>query len=193
MTGKADLQAALSGFAVSAANCVFVDTRRAEPGQGSLLRAVHVRAWVHTYAGMITDEVLQERLLAVRNRDWEEVIRRRVEVGEGVLTLIDRDEVIGLCEFGPTEDEDDDPSLTGHVFRLFIDPSQQGRGGGQLLLEAACGDLRAAAKEEATLWVFESDERARRLYDHLGWRPDGARHGVPAADIRYRLDLRIPQ
>ena len=144
-----------------------------------------------TYGGMIPDHILHERLLAVRNRNWEEVIRRRGEAGEGVLTLIDGDEVIGLCEFGPTEDEDDDPSLTGHVFRLFVDPSHQGRGGGGLLLKAACGELRAAAKEEATLWVFESDEGARRFYDRLGWRPDGGRHGVPSADIRYRLDLRI--
>lgn len=145
-----------------------------------------------TYAGMIPDELLHERLLAVRNRNWEEVVRRRGEAGEGVLILTDGDQVIGLCEFGPTDDDDDDPSLTGHVFRLFVDPSHQGRGGGRLLLEAACGDLRTIAKEEATLWVLESDERARGFYDHLGWHPDGGRHGVPAVDIRYRLDLRTP-
>jgi len=57
------------------------------------------------------------------------------------------------------------------------------------MLEGACEHLLAAERRHATLWVLESDDRARGFYEHLGWRPDGARQAGPSTDIRYRRAL----
>ena len=125
------------------------------------------------------------RLSKVRDREWEDVISHRRESGSGVLALVDEGRLVGLCEFGPTDDADDDPRVTGHVFRLFIDPVHQGRGGGRLLVDAARVHFLDAQMKEATLWVLESDARARGFYEHLGWHHDGRRQGE-VADVRYR-------
>jgi ribosomal protein S18 acetylase RimI-like enzyme len=109
--------------------------------------------------------------------------------GDGALALLQDELIVGLCEFGSTEDTDDDPSRTGQVFRLYVDPLLHGRGGGRLLLEAACDHLRAAAREDVTLWVLESDPRARGFYERLGWRNDGGRKRSVVVDLRYRLEL----
>jgi hypothetical protein len=45
----------------------------------------------------------------------------------------------------------------------------------------------------ATLWVLESDERARSFYERVGWKPDGKRKSEPMTDaitdLRYRVVL----
>ena len=57
--------------------------------------------------------------------------------------------------------------------------------------------LRALADEafaEATLWVLDTNERARRFYEAGGWRLDGADKvdtigGVGIREVRYRRPL----
>jgi hypothetical protein len=56
-------------------------------------------------------------------------------------------------------------------------------------LEASLDDLHRAGKQAATLWVLESDQRARGFSERLGWRSDGARMDHPPTDVRYRLTL----
>jgi GNAT superfamily N-acetyltransferase len=174
----------------AACRLVAVEVRLAKSGEGVSLGAIHVRAWIDTYSRAVPDNIVAERLPRVRELDWEELMRRRRRTaGAGVLALVEDGQLVGLCEFGPTEDGDDDPRVAGHVFRLFINPSHQSAGGGRLLLATARDHLLAVEMKEATLWVLESDERARGFYEHLGWQPDGARQGEAVADIRYRLTL----
>jgi hypothetical protein len=54
--------------------------------------------------------------------------------------------------------------------------------------------LAAAKFEQATLWVLDSNIRARRFYEAGGWVADGARkvdesHGFPIAEVRYQRAL----
>jgi GNAT superfamily N-acetyltransferase len=106
-----------------------------------------------------------------------------------VLALLEDDHIVGLCQYGPTEDGDDEPDLIGHVHRLFVDPLHQGRGGGRLLLTEACEALRLTKRQAATLWALEKDGRARRFYEHMGWRNDVGRKDL---DVRYRFSLEPP-
>jgi len=71
-----------------------------------------------------------------------------------VLVVAEDREVVGFCECGPTEDADDDPRRVGHIMRVYVHPSHQGRGGGRLLLEAACARLAAGGYENVTLWTL---------------------------------------
>jgi GNAT superfamily N-acetyltransferase len=106
-----------------------------------------------------------------------------------VLALIEDNTIVGLCQYGSTEDDDQDPDRVGEVHRLYVDPAYQGRSGGRLMLETASEVLYRDGKEAATHWVFEADRRARGFYEHLGWRPDGGRQQQAFPDIRYRLLL----
>ncbi|KRF23226.1 MULTISPECIES: hypothetical protein [unclassified Phycicoccus] len=47
---------------------------------------------------------------------------------------------------------------------------------------------------EATLWVLDGNQRARRFYEHHGWRSDGAAKvdwcgDVRLDEVRYRHSL----
>jgi ribosomal protein S18 acetylase RimI-like enzyme len=71
----------------------------------------------------------------------------------------------------------DDPAdaRNGHIYSLYVRPSAGGRGVGRRLLEHGieqCGGNRGRA---VTLWVFEANTRARRLYGSAGFVPDGGR------------------
>lgn len=52
----------------------------------------------------------------------------------------------------------------GHLDMLFIAPAAQGRGVGQALL------ADAEARGSVSLESFRDNHKARRFYEHLGWR-----------------------
>ena len=70
-------------------------------------------------------------------------------------------------------------------------PEAWGRGAGRALLVAAEHTLREAGCTEVTLWTEERNERARRIYQASGWRPDKeirerVWNGAPLRELRYR-------
>lgn len=103
--------------------------------------------------------------------------------------LVDDCCVVGFCEFGPTEDGDDDPSQVGHIMRIFVRPTHQSRGGGKLLMAEACRLLALHGFASATLWTPEGqwNHRALGFYRRLGWVQERTRS--PGGDIRHRLHL----
>lgn len=95
----------------------------------------------------------------------------RAQLGGEVLVLVDGGSVVGFCEFGPTEDQDDDPSQVGHVMRVFVRPTHEGRGGGKLLMAEACQRMTGQGFASVTLWTPEDqwNHRALEFYRRLGW------------------------
>jgi ribosomal protein S18 acetylase RimI-like enzyme len=61
-------------------------------------------------------------------------------------------------------------------------------------MDAALDRLVSAGFSEATLWVLDSNARARRFYEAGGWSADGAQkrdedRGFPVTQVRYRKPL----
>jgi ribosomal protein S18 acetylase RimI-like enzyme len=166
-----------------------LEVRHARVADGEAIRNVHIRTWKHTYLDQLPHDYAADRLEKVRNRCWESVIQAPIVDG-GVLVLVDNDEVVGFCEYGPTSDLDDNSHRVGHVFRLYVDPRRQSRGGGRMLLDEACAELMTAGRSEATLWTLDHPaNRAIEFYESVGWKPDGARSKADVADLRYRRAL----
>ncbi|HET7235665.1 MAG TPA: GNAT family N-acetyltransferase, partial [Actinomycetota bacterium] len=83
---------------------------------------------------------------------------------------------------------------TGEVYAIYLDPDRVGTGLGRQLFERAVGDLRDRGFSSVTLWVLQTNERARRFYEVAGWAPDGASSSERVdcemrPTIRYRVDL----
>ncbi len=89
--------------------------------------------------------------------------------------------VVGFVHLGPSPDADHDPQSTGHIFSIHVDPDVVGTGVGRGLMDAAMRRLRADGFVLATLWVVVDNQRARRFYAKLGWRPDGVSRREPLA------------
>jgi ribosomal protein S18 acetylase RimI-like enzyme len=66
---------------------------------------------------------------------------------------------------------------------LFVDPTAQGRGIGEALLQAAARIARATGALYLELETGVTNLAAQRLYERLGWKRETAFH-------RYGLDLR---
>ncbi|MGY1595157.1 GNAT family N-acetyltransferase [Geodermatophilus sp. SYSU D00708] len=62
---------------------------------------------------------------------------------------------------------------TGEVAYLYVDPDEQGRGTGRLLLAAVLDRLRSAGHRRARLRTEERNTGPRRFYESDGWRATG--------------------
>ena len=164
----------------------------AATGDAQAIRDVHCETWAVTYAALVPAEFFDHRLQAHRRRDWQELLVAQQRACGGVLLARDASSrLIGFCQFGATEDEDDDPAEIGEIMRLYVLPGEQRNGVGRALVERALSELRAQAKTFATLWVLEADSRAVRFYERTGWTADGARRFDGATDVRYRRPLQV--
>lgn len=85
-----------------------------------------------------------------------------------------------------------------HLLNLTVAPEQQGRGHGRWMLDALRAECAARRLSQLWLEVRLSNERARRLYEHYGFRSVGLRRGYYPARGRTREDavvmsLAIPE
>lgn len=87
-----------------------------------------------------------------------------------VYGWFDDERLCGVCRLGP---ETHSAPAIGHIHSLYVHPEQQGHGWGQQMLTAAEDLLREQGFTHASLWVFEGNAKARRLYEHSGWTPSG--------------------
>src|SRR5688572_29093471 len=168
-----------------------MQVREAVLEDADALAAVHAETWVRAYVGRVADQLAADRVKRARERDWVRHAELRRALGGEVLVLVRAAEVVGFCEFGPTEDADEDPAKVGHIMRLYVLPAHQGHGGGRRLPEAACSRLSAHGFMSVTLWTVEDAwNPAHAFYRRLGWVLENARQ--TEGDVRYRLVLHNP-
>jgi GNAT superfamily N-acetyltransferase len=109
----------------------------------------------------------------------------------GVLAAVaDGGSITGFASFGPSRDHDADPRRTGEVFAIYVDPDAWGAGTGRELMAGAVAELARLGYTDATLWVLDANDRARRFYALAGWAEDGAiktdgSRGFNITEVRY--------
>jgi len=100
---------------------------------------------------------------------------------------------VGFAVTGPSEDADAG-ERTAELYAIYLDPERLGTGTGRRLLEHAVEDLRSRGFRTATLWVLETNERARCFYEAAGWAHDGTVTSERVdcemrPTVRYRVEL----
>jgi len=163
------------------------------PGFGDVgaLGEVHVAAWQAAYRGLLPDAYLDCLRAEDRAEWWVEVLSRPHGVADVLQVAAIDGRACGFVVAGPARDG---AAEHGEVFALNVHPAAWGSGVGSALLTVAQTGLREAGFEHAVLWVVPGNVRARRFYEHAGWREDGARrvervHGVSIEEVRYRRTL----
>ncbi len=158
------------------------------------LAEVHVRSWQAAYRGLLPQDYLDGLEPATRVQRW----RRSVQNADGPRgeTLVATDDdgtIAGFANMGPTRDEDEDGTVA-EVSAIYLAPGAWGQGYGRALMGAALARLAQAGYEQVTLWVLDSNARARRFYEAAGFQPDGAVKvddslGFRLTEARYRRSL----
>ena len=158
--------------------------RPATVADAGAVAGVQLRGWLHAYSEIVDPETLAAAAPGAER--WGALLR-----AGGTLVFDQDGVVVGFASVGAARD-DDARAGTGELYALYVEPAAQGAGVGSALLRAAEDELRAGGFEEATLWVFEANGLARRVYERHGWAldADGPRGDHPwALEVRYRRRL----
>lgn len=158
----------------------YSEIRRAGPQDAEAIAAIHVRSWRATYRDTLSPEAVQKLDVAHRLALWTQRLAAPATGQLTLLALVDR-QPAGFLLLGPTPDDDHNPTTTGQVLAVHVDPEATGQGVGSALLRRAVTEFARAGFARATLWVVSTNEGARRFYEREGWTPDGAKRQEPLA------------
>ncbi len=168
-----------------------VEIREATVTDTVSMAAVRARSWRATYAGLIPEETIA-RVEGTQERWATRMAELLAEAsGRTAMFVAARDgEIVGFAISWPSPDDDATPE-TADIPAIYLDPAAIGQGIGRRLFAAAVEDVRHRGYAVATLWVLDTNERARRFYEAAGWWPDGAtkedqRPGGVLHEVRYR-------
>ncbi|MGZ8581295.1 MAG: N-acetyltransferase family protein [Actinomycetota bacterium] len=167
-----------------------VTIRNADVVDAAAIASVHVASWRWAYRGHLPDDTLDGLHASERESRWREVI----EGGSADVLVATADgPIVGFASSGRASD-DDAPPGTAELYAIYLDERTAGQGVGRALLERATAGMRSSGFARATLWVLESNERARRFYERAGWAWDGTRssHQVQCSNmpiVRYAREL----
>jgi ribosomal protein S18 acetylase RimI-like enzyme len=175
-------------------NAAMGHVRRAGIEDAPDIAAVHVRSWQGAYRGLLPQDYLDQLDPASRLKVWEDAALNADWPRNGVLVAVLDGSICGFAGFGATRDTDGDQQQVGEVFAIYLHPQAWGKGLGRSLMADALGNLAAAGYTQATLWVLDSNARAREFYAKGGWVEDGAvklddSRGFPISEVRYRRQL----
>lgn len=157
------------------------------------IACVHVASWQATYAGLMPAGYLQSLNVDQRADTWRAIFAS-VNSASHVWVLEVDGRIVGFIIVGATRDEPGDRATTGEVGAIYVHPGHWGRGLGRALMSAGRRSLTQAGFVQATLWVLDSNSRARAFYEADDWAPDGAvkiddTRGFTLREVRYRRRL----
>ena len=149
---------------------------------------VHVRSWAVAYRGQIPDELLDYRTIEVRVGQWREWFDAP-PLGSAMCVARVDGEIVGFIDYGACRDDDARPDW-GEAYAMYLVREAWGTGIGRALFERATTDLITAGFTHLSLWVLDTNARARRFYEIAGWQADGAektevRAGFAMRELRY--------
>lgn len=155
------------------------------------LGRVHAASWRVAYAHL-GPGFLATVEAAERAGVWERVLNDTAQHGDVYVSVVDG-ALNGFVNIRRSRDEGA-PDSVGEVIALYVEPGAWSTGCGRALMGVAIDELTRRGFAEATLWVLEDNDRARRFYEIAGWVPDGARleeewRTALVSEVRYRRSL----
>ncbi|HXW87518.1 MAG TPA: GNAT family N-acetyltransferase [Streptosporangiaceae bacterium] len=188
------MTAAMSASGSAFASGSTVQIRPAVVEDAAQIAEVHVRSWQGAYRGLIPQDYLD----GLDPASWAEGRARSISqidwARSACLVAADSASVVGFAHVGPTRDAGEDRDLTGEVMAIYVTPDAWSTGCGRELMSVALRRLAEAGYRQATLWVLDTNARARRFYERAGFEPDGGvqsddRGAFQLREVRYRRAL----
>jgi len=165
--------------------------RRAVPGDAPEIGRVHVETWRGAYVGQLPDELLESLNIAQRAAVWGQLL-----LDSELDTFVAEDDgsIAGFVSLGPSRDSDADPD-TGEIHSIYVLPAHWRQGIGVALSHEALSRAAERGFAELTLWVLESNQRARSFYEALGFAADPQKKyhrrspTLVLTEVRYRCSV----
>ena len=123
--------------------------------------------WQEAYRDVLGEDVRDAMTVEKANELWRPALSTKSDRKPLVACL--GDTPIGVTRIG----SDPDSPSRGHIFSLYVDPKNAGRGVGKGLLSQALSTLKDLNFKEISLWVFKANPGAIGLYKRMGFEPTG--------------------
>lgn len=135
--------------------------------------------------------------VVVREQSSHEDIESHLEFSDAWMYVaedLDGDKIVGFV-IGHSPLTPRIATTAEYLALLMTEPNYWGFGIGTALLDRAAEEARAKSKHEVFLWVAATNVRARRLYEHHGYRLAERQrvHERQGLSELYRLGLSEPQ
>jgi hypothetical protein len=126
---------------------------------------LHAQSWRSAYRGMLSDEYLDERVMADRLEFWSKRFANVPADRRVVLKAVASGLLLGfVCVLLDTE-----PEWGARLDNLHVSPESKGTGIGFALFQAAREWLASVSPGTAMhLWCVERNHVARRFYERQG-------------------------
>lgn len=142
--------------------------RPARPGDATAIRRIHVDTWRDTYAGILPDSYLVNRIRAgARQATWRIGAGGRSGPSETTLVVELDLQVEGFVAFGPARHTRD--QQVGEIYALYVAPDAQGQGLGRGLVAVALQRMFAAGSSRVDVEVLAANP-SRHFYTAIGAR-----------------------
>jgi len=156
---------------------------------------VHLRTWQESYVGQLSQEFLDGLQIEEWNAQWRNRFSRINEWPCPDILVLENEEglVVGMAAVGACRDTGA-TAMVGELQAIYLRSEYSGRGWGRELQDVCFKRLRELGYSCATLWVLDSNTRARNFYEKSGWKSDGAQKEDQIGDqtvteLRYSIDL----
>jgi GNAT superfamily N-acetyltransferase len=142
--------------------------RRARPGDGTWIAAVHVTCWRSAYPGLLPAEYLAALSIAREGVQYERAIAAKA--GVFVAEVGNPAHIVGFSTSGRARRQG---MADGEIETLYVLDDFREKGAGRGLLARAAAHLAGLGLTSVMVWVLR-DNPSRWFYSHLG--------GVPVAE-----------
>jgi ribosomal protein S18 acetylase RimI-like enzyme len=164
--------------------------RDAGLADAAVIAQIRVDSWRVAYAGLMPEEFLAGLSVEEGKANWSRALSS-IQPDRAVLVVEQDGTPCGFAAFGPSRGGD---PVEGEIFAIYLRPEAWRRGLGAGLMSAAVGRLTEIGYRAAILWVLDSNDRARRFYEAMGWagtREEKIDHafGSPLREVAYRRSL----
>ncbi|BAY87014.1 GCN5-related N-acetyltransferase [Calothrix parasitica NIES-267] len=155
------------------------------------IAVIHVKSWQEVYKGLIPQSYLNNLSISQREKSWQNILTNSQT--RTIVQEID-DLVVGFANFGKTRDVDKDSKVTGEITSIYLNFEYWRKGLGTELVKYILKDMRNRKFTQTTLWVLDTNQIARKFYEKMGFKPDGAtkidvRENFELREIRYLINL----
>ena len=125
---------------------------------------LHSENWQQNYRGIFSDNFLDNEVEQERSKVWYKRLNMPIKNQQVTVATLHK-EIVGFsCLY-----LDDDPGFGSYLDNLHVSRNQQKSGIGKLLMqECARCVINKGDNIKMYLWVYASNENARKVYERLG-------------------------
>jgi ribosomal protein S18 acetylase RimI-like enzyme len=133
---------------------------------------IHVTAWRTGYRNILPDVYLKSLSIESRTKQWQDALANN---NIGTNMVIEYKKIVsGFCVYGPVRDKDLNNLNMVEILALNISPDSWGMGFGTALIKHVINYASMDNKEKIYLWVVKENQRAKNLYENMGFLLDGS-------------------